>query len=204
MSEFENLLDKLLAKFSEWIKVEDPKSKWTIEDFPYESGVDEKLTYPHCWRCVSVNKCWFVNKTDKKPEVFDSRELYHPNCHCRELAISSPLESSIKLIVPDGKVWYLFNKKLQTVLSYMGYTENDNRDEILNLIYKQARESFSLGDYKIRTINRFGVIITLFYNLPGKNLYKDKIYRVSTGWTIFPNGKIKANTLVGGIVKWNI
>lgn len=113
----------------------------------------------------------------------------------------APQKENIKLIVPDGKIWYLFNKKLPTVLAYMGYTENDSKDEILNLVYEHARKSFSLGDYKIKIIDRFGVAITLFYDFPGRNQYANKIYRVKTEWIIFPDGKIKANTLIGGIDK---
>ena len=94
----------------------------------------------------------------------------------------------------------MFEAKLPTVLAYMGYTEND-KEEILNLVVEHARKSFASGDYKIREIDRFGVAITLFYNFPGKNEFANKVYRVKTGWMIFPNGKIKANTLIGGIVE---
>ena len=37
MSIFDDLFNYLLANFSEWIKIEDYKSEWTIEDFPYET-----------------------------------------------------------------------------------------------------------------------------------------------------------------------
>ena len=211
MNMFDNIYDKVMAQLSKWILIKDPESEWTIEDFPYETGVDEKLTYPHCWKCVTVNHCWFYNTEEKKPEEFDytnysqneiplsKRGLYHPNCHCEKQQISEPSKEEINLIIPEGKIWYLFNKKLLTVLSYMGYTKNDNQEQILNLIYENSRKSFSEGNYKIKTITRFGVAITLYYNFPGQNQYNNKIYKVKSGWTIFPNGKIKANTLLGRI-----
>lgn len=59
------------AYFSEWIKINDNKSIWTIEDFPYKTGVDEELTYPHCWKCVTINNCIFKNEDEKKPVEFD-------------------------------------------------------------------------------------------------------------------------------------
>lgn len=94
MNAFESIQDKVLANFSEWIQINDPKSNWTIEDFPYETEVDEDATKPHCWKCVTVNQCWFKNENGKKPITFDyskysfsevpksKRGLYHPNCHC--------------------------------------------------------------------------------------------------------------------------
>ena len=65
--------NQINAHFSDWIKINDDKTGcgWTIEDFPYNIGVDENLTEPHCWRCVSVNQCWFKNEAKKKPEHFD-------------------------------------------------------------------------------------------------------------------------------------
>lgn len=92
------------AHFSEWIKINDSSSGcgWTIEDFPYAVGVDESLTEPHCWKCVSVNQCWFKNEEGKKPKEFDygnysfseisksKRGLYHPNCHCKKFGVNVP------------------------------------------------------------------------------------------------------------------
>ncbi len=97
MTMFEDIFDKLLASFSEWIKIGDPKSTWTIEDFPYETGVDEKITNPHCWKCVTVNQCWFKDEDGKKPQEFDysqysliaipmsKRGLYHPIAIVRKI-----------------------------------------------------------------------------------------------------------------------
>ena len=39
MNMFENMQDKLLAIFEDWIKINDNQSMWTIEDFPYITGV---------------------------------------------------------------------------------------------------------------------------------------------------------------------
>ena len=80
------------AYFSEWIQINDEKTScgWTIEDFPLSPGVDENLTKPHCWKCVTVNQCWFKNEEEKKPKKFDyskyklvpNKGLYHFFCHC--------------------------------------------------------------------------------------------------------------------------
>jgi len=149
MGIFDEIQERALASFSGWIQVKDPKSNWTIEDFPYKTGVNEKIVKPHCVKCVAVNQCWFKNEESKKPEYFDyskysfseiaksKRGLYHPNCHCEEFVIYSPNKEQIKLIVPDGKVWWMFEAKLNTVLAYMGYTADD-KEEILNLVFEHA------------------------------------------------------------------
>lgn len=123
MKLFERVKDEVLSKFGTWIKVIDPKSIWTIEDFPYETGVDEKETNPHCWKCVTVNHCWFKNEEGKKPQKFDASQyflkniskpltgIYHPNCHCKENFISTPKIEDIKLIIPEGKIDWFFRDK---------------------------------------------------------------------------------------------
>ena len=119
MNIFDSMRDKLLSYFttndkisSEWIKINDKKTScgWTIEDFPYKIGVDENVSEPHCWKCVTVNQCWFKNKDDKKPEHFDyseyslaqipkmKRGLYHPNCHCKEKSINVPRLNEIEIL----------------------------------------------------------------------------------------------------------
>lgn len=203
MSIFDDAYKKLLSKFSDWITIDDNQSNWTIEDFPYETGVNEDLTKPHCWKCVTVNKCWFKNEKGKKPEEYDPYgppNLYHPNCHCNKLGMATPLQSKIKLIITNGKIEWMIKAKIPTVLNAMGYKESD-KDEILQLVYTLARKSYEDGDYEIRDHNKFGVAITLFYNFPGKNEDAGKTYRLKSGWMVFPNGKIKANTLIGGFVK---
>jgi hypothetical protein len=77
MSAFDNI--KIDTSFGDWIQVFDDESSWTIEDFPYSSGVDGKITYPHCEKCVAVNHCYFKNEKGKKPENLPtelSRSLY--------------------------------------------------------------------------------------------------------------------------------
>lgn len=123
MKSFEDVRDKVLAKFSTWIKIGDPKSTWTIEDFPYETGVDEEITNPHCWKCVTVNQCLFKDEENKKPQEFDyskyslidiplsKRGLYHPNCHCKKNQIPAPQKEEIKFVIPEGKIdWFYKNK----------------------------------------------------------------------------------------------
>ena len=81
----------------------------------------------------------------------------------------------------------------------MGYSLDD-RNEIMKLYTKFAKEAYSMGNYIIREHNKFGVSMTLYYSFPGKNEKYGRIYNIKSGWMIFPNGKIKANTIMGGFV----
>ena len=205
----EDNFKNLFFKYSDWIKINDPRSQWTIEDFPYETGAVEKITYTHCWKCVTVNNCWFVNETNKKPQTMNySLEfiqsllekfgldailgLYHPYCHCKELSISKPNENQIQLVVPPGKIDWLFKDKMKWLIS-MGYTEND-KDLILTNLYQSCKLAYSQGNYVIKEHNRYGVKITLNIDFVGGN---GKIYKLKSSYTIFPNGKLKNNTLIG-------
>lgn len=65
-----NELEKIKNKIGKWIEVKDELNEMTIEDFDYSTGVVGPITNKHCAKCVSVNKCWFVNEKEKKPEPF--------------------------------------------------------------------------------------------------------------------------------------
>ena len=84
MNVFDNIREKLLSYFntndeisSDWIKINDGSNPWTIEDFPYRIegaqflseeekqkmlGVPEDGVDDHCWKCITVNQCWFKNE----------------------------------------------------------------------------------------------------------------------------------------------
>lgn len=55
MSVLDEILEKVTASFSDWIKVIDPKSFWTIESFA-KVNYNEKVIKPHCVDCVIVNQ----------------------------------------------------------------------------------------------------------------------------------------------------
>ncbi len=211
MSVFDDIIEKVTASFSDWVKINDPKSKWTIEDFPYDTGVDENLTRPHCWRCVTVNQCWFVDKQDKRPQEFDyskyslvdiplvKRGLYHPNCHDQKIKIPTPKESQIKFIIPPGKPDWMIRDKGHT-LKEMGYKENEFM-EAIDIIKNLTAEEFAKGNYIFRAHDKTGFKIGFILNFPGRHEDYGKFYKLKTGWSIFPNGKLKCNTLIGGLKK---
>lgn len=178
--------EKLIAKYSDWIKVEDNKSRWTIEDFPYVSGVDEDKTKPHCWKCVTVNRCWFKNEKEKKPEtisndknlldsILKQQGLYHINCHCEEIGVSAPSLADVKLLLLEGKLGYFFENKRGWYESW-GYKESDV-DFFIDTIAQLVRRSYSLGKYEIEKHTKYGVSINVFIDLPGINEKSGKFYK---------------------------
>ncbi|MBQ7884592.1 MAG: hypothetical protein IJ318_00645 [Clostridia bacterium] len=202
MNVFENALGN-------WIEIIDDKNDITIENYGYETGVIGGTTENHCVKCVAVNKCWFKNEKNKKPERFDKTNinlvdlllkglmpgLYHPNCHCKENPIYPTIEN-IKLLVPKGKIDYLFNNKGDWIKAF-GYHEND-KEKFLEVLLTKTRESYFYGNYYIQSLTNYGCKINLQIDIPGINEKSGKVYKIETNYMIFPKGKIKMNTPIGG------
>lgn len=208
MGIFDNIKDELTASFSDWIKINDNKSGFTIEDFPYATGVDEEITKPHCALCVSVNNCCFKNEDGKKPIEFDygkynlkqipflNRGLYYPYCHCKKIAINKPLSNQIEIIFKQGKIDWLLKDKIHWVHSW-GYKDSDIDLLISNLLF-EMKEAYVSGTYQKKTHDKYGFKISLHIKLKGINDHQGEMFNLISSCMIFPNGKLKVNTLVGG------
>jgi len=180
----------------------------TIEDFDYSTGVVEPITNKHCAKCVSVNKCWFVNEKEKKPEPFPITQvkvidnvineifigLYHYRCHCQELDIISPCLEDIQLIIPQGKDGWLYRDKQNWIRAF-GYINNE---EFLSDLCDLIKEAYCNGNYKIIDHTNYGTKINLFLEIKGKGVKEGKTYNIKSAFMIFPNGKLKCNTFIGG------
>ena len=202
--------DLINASFSKWIKVEDKVSRFTIERFSYDFGVDENETGNHCWKCVTVNKCWFKNEKLKKPEKMDYslfptskllniiRGLYHPKCHCKEYAINNPKMQDITIIIPEGKIDWVYRDKSGLVEAW-GYSIND-RELLTENIINASKKTYAEGNYEIFEHTRMGVNISLFIEIPGIKNKLGRTYKRVSSYMIFPNGKLKNNTPIAR--KW--
>ena len=203
------MFDEINKKFGNWIQVLDSMNdNVTIENFDYGVGVDGAITISHCAKCVAVNNCWFKDEKGKKPEYYiklgidivdDILSLaipghYHYRCHCYENSILAPNVDDIKLIIPDGKVQWLFKDKQEWIKPF-GY---ENNNQFLIVIYKLIKQAYCDGDYIIKKHDKYGVKIDLYINLPGVGNKKGKFYGVKSAFMIFPNGKLKCNTILGG------
>ena len=188
---FEDIIDRLQGVFSDWVEHRDDKTQYTIEDFDYSTGVIAKVVYPHCDMCVAVNKCYFKNEIDKKPQ-----EKLHYNCHCIQTPIDKPNPDDVKVIMPEGKISYLFERKLGWIKA-MGYTEED-RDEVEDLIKTLSYREYCLGNYENILHNNYGYKINVYIDFPGKAEKLGRTYKIKSCYMIFPNGQIKCNTPIGG------
>ena len=200
-----NELNKIIGN---WIQIIDDQNIKSIEDYSYHTGIIEESSKNHCVKCVAVNKCWFKNEIGKKPETFNYSNinivdnltkgilpgLYHPRCHCKESMIFPSSYNDIQLIIPNGKIDWLFKDKSNWIIS-MGYEPNN---KFITSLYEQIKQSYFYGKYAIQTHNNFGVKIRINIDLHGQNDKRNKIYNLISSFTIFPNGKLKCNTLIGG------
>lgn len=124
--------------------------------------------------------------------------LYHKYCHCKKEAIDNPTVDKIKLIILPGKIDFFFKDKIKWYYSW-GYL-NEDKEEFVEIVKRLTKESFSKGNYEVENHTKFGFKINIFIDLPGKNEKENKIYKTWTNFMIFPNGKLKINTLIGGKV----
>ena len=208
MSILDNVLDDVKAVFSDWIKITDPKSKWTIEDFPEEKGVNENVTNRHCWRCVSVNQCWFKNEDNKKPDEYDYsqysqreisyyiRGLFHPHCHDKKSGINVPHASKIIIRDVRDKFNNLFQIKGK-IFRKIGYTSKDEND-IIEIYLEQVKRKYVRGEYYKFRHTKYGFQINIEINMPVKTNMPDDLKTFKTGLIIFPNGQLRIVTVFAG------
>ncbi len=208
MRYLDNSLDDINAIFSDWIKISDPKSKWTIEDFPEEKGVDENVTNPHCWKCVSVNQCWFKNEGNKKPDEFDYskyspgeisyriRGLYHSNCHDKKSGVNVPHAS--KIIVRDVRDKFNnFFKRKGKIFRKIGYTSKDENN-IIEIYLEQVKRKYVRGEYYKYRHTKYGFQINMEIDMQVKTNIPDDLKTFKTGLIIFPNGQLRIVTVFAG------
>lgn len=193
-----------------WIQVDDNKNNITIENYGYDTGIIAGTTGNHCVKCVAVNKCYFKDEKDKKPEPMRYGDiemlnlilkgffpgLYHINCHCKELPANINSIEEIQLIIPEGKLLYLFRSKADWV-NAMGYYENDY-DLFVKILLQKTKEAYFYGNYYKESLSKYGFKINLKIEIPGENEKKGKVYKIETNYMIFSNKKLKMNTPIGG------
>lgn len=196
--------------FADWIQIVDNKSRWTIEDFSYKEGVPEHVEN-HCWKCITVNHCWFANQDDKKPMEFgydeytsaqiapENRGLYHPRCHCEKVALHKPQLNDISLIVTQGKIEFMWKSKTHLFHKW-GYSDSE-KDFFVEMIANKTKESYITGNYEIEKHDNHGVKINCIFRIPCKNNELGDTVEMWSNWMIFPNGTLKCNTCLGGWTK---
>ena len=209
MSKFDEVSERIVATFSDWIKIEDRASFWTIENFE-KINYNEKVVKPHCVDCVIINQCYFKNEENKKPYEFDysnfpqvpidKQGLYHPCCHCQKRGINAPKPNDIVVFDLAKRMDYLFHEKIRW-LNYMGYNIED-KNEVFYLIEKLSKESYCKGDYQNNPPpeekKKYGFRIRVKILFPGKREKLGQIFPITSSYIVYPYGKLKNNTPIGG------
>jgi hypothetical protein len=214
MNVFDEIREKVALQFSDWIKVEDPQNNWTIESFA-KSNYDETKIKPHCVACTIVNQCWFKNENNKKPDEFDyskyslseiplsKRGLYHPNCHDRKIPILTPAPMDITIFDLERRMDYLFEKKRDWLKS-LGYGIEDKK-EVFTILETLSKEAYCKGDYENNPPpeekKKYGFRIRIRIRFPGKREKLGRIYPITSSYIVYPDGKLKNNTPIGGRAK---
>lgn len=98
--------------------------------------------------------------------------------------------------MPNGKIPYLFKSKGDWV-NAMGYHENDY-NTFLNVLLDKTKQAYFYGKYYVENITKYGCKINLMIDIPGANEKLGKTYKIESNYMIFPNGKLKMNTPIGG------
>lgn len=194
-----------LAKYTSWFQIVDFNNENTIEAYPPSTGVPETNGAEHCWKCTTINKCFFKDEKDKKPEEFNNANIvilkmfmgiYHPFCECKKLGYNAPKIDEIQLTCLEGKYKDFFAKKLNWYYSW-GYRDEDI-DLFKNTFEKLVKEAYSKGNYYLRIHDKYGFKINLEITINGINEKSGHFYKVKTGFVIYPNKKLKCNTIIGG------
>ena len=143
----------------------------------------------HCAMCLNLNGCCFVKgKCPPKP--------LHPNCHCETIDIpfiTAKAECSIAKI-RDYIFSELKSNGKKELFESWGYSIIDS-EEIKNEIEKQAKLSYSVGDYELGKLNDYGQRINIIIELERKNKAGRITFR--SGWMMYPNGRIVLTTPYG-------
>ncbi len=169
--------------------------EWYHFGIPNEEGIWRKITriamliFGHCLICTKLDGCYFVErKTPKFPQ--------HKQCDCgklnkniNEVKLKINTECDIKKFTD-----YIFanNNSKKYIFESWGYDIN-NSIELKQEMELQSKKQYSIGNYILKDLDKYGQRISIEVNLKGNIFY--------SGWLVCPEGKLKNITPFGGWVK---
>ena len=144
----------------------------------------------HCAMCLNLNGCCFVEeKCPPKP--------LHPNCHCFCVdipSITAKAECHIEKFTNYVFVPSLIDDKKQ-LFELWGYYIMDS-EYLRQEFIKQVKLAYSVGDYELGKLDKYGQRINIVIKLKRKNTNEYVLF--VSGWMVYPNGKIALTTPYGG------
>lgn len=169
--------------------------EWYHFGIPNEEGIWREtarkmmLIFGHCLICTKLDGCYFVER--KMPNL-----PQHPRCDCGkinkeiyEVKIKSNAECDIRKITD-----YIFanNNGKKHIFESWGYNIN-NSAELKQELELQAKQQYSVGNYMLKNLDKYGQRIAIETNLKGNVFY--------SGWLVCPEGKLRNTTPFGGWIK---
>lgn len=158
--------------------------------------VHRSLSNNHCEECLKLDGCWFLKfNAPKHP--------HHPFCHCvlEDILYNDVLTKSSSNSAYSKFDPYLFNTEgkyphnKEKLFESWGYTVEDSK-WLQKEIEKQGLEKYVNGEYELGKLDYNGQRLSIRVEIPRK----DQLSKVSftTGWMLYPNGKIQLATPYGG------
>lgn len=189
MSIFENFeMVSNETVFNRWIE-------WEHFGIPNEEGEWREiarrvmLIFGHCLICTKLDGCYFVER--KMPEF-----PQHQRCDCIKLNKNiSEVKLKIGAVCDIRKFTdYIFanSSAKKHIFESWGYNKN-NSMELKQEIELQAKKQYSIGNYILKDLDKYGQRIAIETNLKGNVFY--------SGWLICLEGKLKNTTPFGGWTK---
>lgn len=170
--------------------------KWVHEGTkPAESNAEKSTNAligalsKHCAKCLNLNGCCFVvGKCPPKP--------LHPGCHCYTVDIPAITVKSECPIEKFTKYVFILSDKndKKQLFELWGYDIMDSK-YLQQEFIKQAKLSYSVGDYELGLLNEYGQRINIAITLNRKDNNGQVTFR--SGWMVYPNGKIVLTTPYG-------
>ena len=142
----------------------------------------------HCAMCLNLNGCCFVEeKCPTKP--------LHPNCHCYTVDIPSITAKAECSIEKFTKYIFANGTSKKQLFELWGYDIMDSQ-YLQQEFIKQAKLAYSVGEYELGKLDKYGQRINIVIKLKRKNTNEYVLF--VSGWMVYPNGKIALTTPYGG------
>ena len=174
--------------------------KWVHEgSTPADSNAEKSANVlvgsisKHCAMCLNLNGCCFV--VDKCPSP-----PLHPNCHCYIVdipSIKTKAECAIEKFTKYVFIPSNINDK-KRLFKLWGYDILDS-EYLQQEFIKQAKLSYSVGDYELGKLDKHGQRINIIIKL--KRKAKSSTGTFFSVWMVYPDGKIALITPYGGKLK---
>lgn len=171
-----------------WIKWVHEGTKQAESNAEKSANVLVGAISKHCAMCLNLNGCCFV--VGKCPE-----QPLHLNCHCYTIDIQSITAQAECLIEKFTEYIFVEGNSKKQLFESWGYSIIDSQ-YLQQEFIKQAKLAYSVGEYELGKLDKYGQRINIVIKLNRKNT--NEYVSFVSGWMVYPNGKIILNTPYGG------